>query len=180
MFNEWYKPSSHLEFPRGGSQAMVDALVRGVTKQGGRVHTRSHVDRILLEGGRAAGVRLRDGATVRSKKAVVTNATLWDVRKLLPGGSFPAAFEEQVDGMPVNRSFMHLHLGFDATGLEGLSMHHIVVDSWARGVRCQKHECIQHMWQSVVVDEYHAAQEEWHYVQRARKSSHGKLLPQPL
>ena len=28
MFNEWYKPGSCLEFPRGGSQAIVGALVR--------------------------------------------------------------------------------------------------------------------------------------------------------
>ena len=28
MFNEWYRPNSSLEFPRGGSQAMVNALVR--------------------------------------------------------------------------------------------------------------------------------------------------------
>lgn len=28
MFNEWYRPDCCLEFPRGGSQAMVDALVR--------------------------------------------------------------------------------------------------------------------------------------------------------
>ena len=28
MFNEWYRPNSSLEFPRGGSQAMVNALVK--------------------------------------------------------------------------------------------------------------------------------------------------------
>ena len=28
MFNEWYKPNSCLDFPVGGSKAMVDALVR--------------------------------------------------------------------------------------------------------------------------------------------------------
>ncbi len=28
MFNEWYRPDCKLEFPRGGSQAMVGALVR--------------------------------------------------------------------------------------------------------------------------------------------------------
>jgi len=28
MFNEWYRPNSSLDFPRGGSQAMVNALVR--------------------------------------------------------------------------------------------------------------------------------------------------------
>jgi hypothetical protein len=36
--------------------------------------------------------------------------------------------------IPMNRSFMHLHLGFDARGLEGLEMHHIVVNSWEGGV----------------------------------------------
>lgn len=28
MFNEWYRPNCCLEFPRGGSQAIVQALVR--------------------------------------------------------------------------------------------------------------------------------------------------------
>lgn len=28
MFNEWYRPNCTLEFPIGGSQAMVSALVR--------------------------------------------------------------------------------------------------------------------------------------------------------
>lgn len=28
MFNEWFKPAAFLEFPRGGSQAIVNALVR--------------------------------------------------------------------------------------------------------------------------------------------------------
>ena len=31
MFNEWYRPDCCLEFPRGGSQAIVQALVRYAT-----------------------------------------------------------------------------------------------------------------------------------------------------
>lgn len=31
MFNEWYKPDACLEFPRGGSQAIVQALIRCAT-----------------------------------------------------------------------------------------------------------------------------------------------------
>ena len=33
---------------------------------------------------------------------------------------------------PLNRSFMHLHLGFDATGLEDLELHHIIVSTAGR------------------------------------------------
>lgn len=29
---------------------------------------------------------------------------------------------------------MHLHLGFDATGLDDLELHHIIVNSWEGGV----------------------------------------------
>jgi phytoene dehydrogenase-like protein len=34
---------------------MVDALVRGLEKHGGRLLLRSHVEQVLTEGGRATG-----------------------------------------------------------------------------------------------------------------------------
>lgn len=61
MFGEWYKPGSVLEYPRGGTGAIVDALVRGLRKHNGRLALNSHVDSILVEGGRAVGVKLRNG-----------------------------------------------------------------------------------------------------------------------
>lgn len=135
MFNEWYKPESTLEFPVGGSQAMADALARGVRRRGGRVHVRSHVEEILLDPatGRASGARVRGGVEVRARRAVVTNATLWDARGLLPPGALPESFTSGVEALPVTRSFMHLHVGFDATGIDP-EMHHIVVNSWDGGV----------------------------------------------
>lgn len=134
MFNEWYKPESTLEFPVGGSQAMADALARGVRRRGGRVHVRSHVEQIVLDSaGRAAGARVRGGAEVRARRAVVTNATLWDVRALLPPGALPEGFERGVEELPETRSFMHLHVGFDAAGIDP-EMHHIVVNTWDGGV----------------------------------------------
>lgn len=38
MFNEWYRPNSSLEFPRGGSQAMVNALVRYIHDAPSNIH----------------------------------------------------------------------------------------------------------------------------------------------
>jgi phytoene dehydrogenase-like protein len=55
---------------------------------------RTHVDEVLVEGGKAVGVRLRgegpDGKprTVRAKRAVVTNASVWDTQRLLPEGGW--------------------------------------------------------------------------------------------
>jgi hypothetical protein len=41
---------------------------RGLRKYGGKIQLKSHVQEILLEGGRATGVRLRNGKTIRATK----------------------------------------------------------------------------------------------------------------
>merc|ERR1719159_2153049 len=64
MFDDWYRPNAMLEFSKGGSGALVEALVRGLEKHGGQLVTSAHVERVLVEGGRAAGVELRGGRTV--------------------------------------------------------------------------------------------------------------------
>lgn len=61
MFAEWYKPGCSLEYPLHGSGAVVDALVRGLQKFGGRLSLRSHVEKIVVENNRAIGVELKNG-----------------------------------------------------------------------------------------------------------------------
>ena len=56
--------------PLGGSGAVVDALVRGVEKHGGRVALAPTVEELLVEDGRCVGVRLRNGTVVRARRAV--------------------------------------------------------------------------------------------------------------
>ena len=64
MFAEWYKPGCSLEYPLHGSGAVVDALVRGLQKHGGRLSLGAHVERIVVENGRAIGVKLRSGQVI--------------------------------------------------------------------------------------------------------------------
>ncbi|GMH06771.1 hypothetical protein Nepgr_008611 [Nepenthes gracilis] len=135
MFAEWYKPGCTLEYPLHGSGAIVDALVRGMQKFGGRLSLRTHVDRIVVENGRAVGVGLRSGLFVRAKKAVVSNASMWDTLNLLPKEAIPKSYQDRIMSTPQCESFMHLHLGFDAEGIrEDLGIHHIIVNDWSRGV----------------------------------------------
>ncbi|XP_009789453.1 prolycopene isomerase, chloroplastic [Nicotiana sylvestris] len=135
MFSEWYKPGCTLEYPLQGSGAIVDALVRGLQKFGGRISLKSHVENIVVENGRAAGVKLRGGQFVRAKKAVVSNASMWDTLSLLPPEVVPKSYRDNIKSTPQCESFMHLHLGFDAEGIpDDLGIHHIVVNDWDRGV----------------------------------------------
>ncbi|KAF8048118.1 hypothetical protein N665_2668s0001 [Sinapis alba] len=114
MFAEWYKPGCTLEYPIDGSGAVVEALVRGLEKFGGRLSLKSHVENIVIENGKAVGVKLRNGQFVRARKAVVSNASMWDTLKLLPPGALPDSYITGVNTTPQCESFMHLHLGFDA------------------------------------------------------------------
>ncbi|KAK9214016.1 hypothetical protein WN944_006002 [Citrus x changshan-huyou] len=135
MFAEWYKPGCSLEYPLHGSGALVNALVRGIEKFGGRLSLRSHVEKIVVENDRATGVKLSSGQFIRARKAVVSNASMWDTLKLLPKEVVPKSYGDRIDMTPQCESFMHLHLGFDAEGLrEDLGIHHIVVNDWDRGV----------------------------------------------
>ncbi len=134
MFAEWYKPNVQLDYPIGGSGAIVDALVRGLTKRGGEIIYNAHVEQVLVENKRAVGVRLRDGKEIRANKAVVSNASIWDTLALIPEGALPKNFVREKANTPECDSFMHLHLGIDATGLEDLQCHYIVVNDWDKGV----------------------------------------------
>ena len=135
MFADWYRPGVKLDYPVGGSEALVEALVRGVEKRGGQLMLNAHVEEILVERGRAIGVRLRGGKEIRASKAVVSAASVWDTIKLLPSGSVSQQFRSQRQATPECDSFMHLHLGIDGAGLPSdLACHYISVNDWEKGI----------------------------------------------
>jgi phytoene dehydrogenase-like protein len=139
MYGERNRKGSTIDYPLGGAEAVVNALVRGVEKHGGKIQLNSHVEQILMEGGRATGVRLSDGRVVKARKAVVSNASVWDTQRLLPAGAAPASWKKQSLDTPECDSFLHLHLGIDATGLPAdLECHHVVVNDWSKGVAAEQ------------------------------------------
>lgn len=118
-----------VEYPVGSSGAIVDALVRGLQRWGGKLRLRAHVEKILVESGKVTGVQLRDGETIQAP-IVISNATVWDTYgKLLHPEDLPPSYRHKELATPAVDSFMHLHLGIRANGLEALTGHHVVVHS---------------------------------------------------
>jgi beta-carotene ketolase (CrtO type) len=59
--------------PVGGTGALVSALLKLVTSLGGEVLTDRSVAKILIDDGRAVGVRVQDGTEYRAKHGVISN-----------------------------------------------------------------------------------------------------------
>lgn len=130
MFADWYRPGAILDYPIGGSGALVEALVAGLERHGGKLMLNSHVEQVLVENNRAVGVQLRGGKVLRARRAIVSNASVWDTLKLLKLEAIPSQWRSR-QATPECDSFMHLHLGIDATGIRSdLACHYIVVNSW--------------------------------------------------
>ena len=60
-------------YPRGGAFAIPRAFVKALKKAGGEIRLNTSVEKILLENGKVAGIRLADGEII-SAKTVVSNA----------------------------------------------------------------------------------------------------------
>lgn len=60
-------------YPLGGAHTIPEALVKQIRLHAGEVFLGAAVDRILVESGRAIGIRLRDGREVRAE-LVISNA----------------------------------------------------------------------------------------------------------
>lgn len=129
-----------IDYPLGGSGAIVAALVRAFGRYGGELRLGCPVAQILLDPAeaeqssqrprsprRALGVRLEDGSELRARR-VISNATIWDTYgQLLPADALPEGDRQQALATPTVPSFMHLHLGIRSDGLEGLTGHHVVL-----------------------------------------------------
>lgn len=142
MMGEFYDDSAIMDCPSGGANAIVDALVRGITKHGGHVFCKSHVEEIVLENNQAKGIRLKNSdRIIRAKQSVISNLSIWDLllSGILDTNALPATYVEQGQTTPVGKSFMHLHIGFQVTKdeLEKLQAHYICLNDWERGVEAE-------------------------------------------
>jgi phytoene dehydrogenase-like protein len=124
MLSDFYREGVVLDFPKGGTKAIVDALVRGVTKHDGcEVLLNTHVASLVVEGGRAAGVRTSSGEVLRAERAVISNCDLWSTRRLVASADDAACaklaeeLDERIGRVERCGSFLHLHVGIDGDGL---------------------------------------------------------------
>ena len=100
------------ELARGGSHSIAQVLQRAYVHNGGQIRAVHHVEKILVEKGKARGVRLRDGREWRAKLAVVSNADPYATfLEMIEKEHLPRTFTERVkDIQPDEFSYFQVHV----------------------------------------------------------------------
>lgn len=120
-----------INYPKGGVGQIAQKLADGLVRAGGEIKYKARVTEIILERGRAVGVRLADNTEYRAKR-IISNATRWDTfGKLIPERQIPQQERKWRKRYQKSPSFLSLHLGVAAELLpEGTDCHHILLESW--------------------------------------------------
>ncbi|MBF2063426.1 MAG: FAD-dependent oxidoreductase [Calothrix sp. C42_A2020_038] len=147
-----------VEYPVGGSGAIVKALVNGLESWGGKLLLGCHVEQILVESRQVVGVKLTNNQIIKAP-IVISNATVWDTyTKLLNAHELPASYRHKALQTPTVDSFMHLHLGIRASGLENLTGHHVVIHDSKQDITIPGNTCmisIPSVWDASLAPEGH-------------------------
>lgn len=88
----------------GGSHGAVHAQQKVIFENGGKIFANSEVTGILVENGRARGIRLADGTEIEAKKAVVFGLTPFALVKLVGEDSFSGYIKRRLNQL--ERDFM--------------------------------------------------------------------------
>ncbi|CAO2820254.1 unnamed protein product [Amaranthus hypochondriacus] len=119
-----------INYPIGGVGGIAKSLAQGLIDQGSKIRYKSNVKEIILENGKAVGVRLSNGREIYAR-TIISNATRWDTfGKLLKSEKLPKE-EEDFQKLYVKApSFLSIHMGVNAEVLPpDTDCHHFVLES---------------------------------------------------
>ncbi|KAL5742001.1 hypothetical protein ACOSP7_028733 [Xanthoceras sorbifolium] len=123
-----------INYPVGGVGEIAKSLAKGLVDQGSEIFYKANVTSIILEHGKAVGVRLSDGREFFAK-TIISNATRWDTfGKLLKGEKLPKEEENFQKAYVKAPSFLSIHMGVKAEVLPpDTDCHHFMLeDGWTR------------------------------------------------
>jgi phytoene dehydrogenase-like protein len=117
---------------KGGARNILSAFQKLIEDQGGTVRTSADVASILVDGGKARGVRLADGTEIEARSGVIASTTPQQLyRRLLSADSLPPAVAEGVRTFRHGKGNMQIHYALSAPpqwrtpGVAGVALTHL-------------------------------------------------------
>lgn len=116
LFTFAYLHNKNAGYPIGGSTPMSEALAGRYLELGGKINFRHKVEKILVEGNRATGIRLKDGTEIKASRIISAADGYNTIFNMLDGKYADERVKEPYErwkifqplifvGIGVNRSF---------------------------------------------------------------------------
>lgn len=102
-------------YPVGGSERFVGLLRESYEKEGGQVRLGARVDRIVVQGDRAVGVRLDGGEELRAERVVSAADGHDTIFRMLEGRYVDAKLRRRYESMKLFPANIQVSLGVDRT-----------------------------------------------------------------
>jgi all-trans-retinol 13,14-reductase len=119
-------------YPVGGAAAIARGLVPVIEAAGGSARAGTPVDRIVIEDGRAVGVRTRSGEEFRAPAVVSAIGAGETVKHLLPADARTQGWAREISGFRPALCHFEVYLGFegDITQHGATRANHWFHESW--------------------------------------------------
>ncbi|KAL2534518.1 Prolycopene isomerase [Abeliophyllum distichum] len=121
-----------INYPVGGVGEIAKALAKGLVDQGSEILYKANATNIILQNGKAVGVKLSDGRQFYAK-TIISNATRWDTfGKLLKKEDLPEEEKRFQKAYVKAPSFLSIHMAVKADVLpQDTDCHHFILeDDW--------------------------------------------------
>ncbi len=116
-----------VHYAMGGTGSIVAAFGRLFEELGGQVHLNPEVSEILVEDGKAAGIRLRDG-TIHRADIVISNADVaWTYINLIPAQQRKHNTDARIKRLKYSMSLFVIYFGTKRRYNDGKLAHHNII-----------------------------------------------------
>lgn len=103
-------------YPVGGSAAIFDAIAPGIIAAGGQILVSAAVEQIVIEKGKAKGVRMSDGRTIAAERVISGAGVHNTFLQLIPGEELlRLPFRKDLVQLKASFGHLSLYIGFKET-----------------------------------------------------------------
>ncbi|MGQ2943333.1 MAG: phytoene desaturase family protein [Blastomonas fulva] len=97
----------------GGMGSITRMMAQACAEQGVEISLNSPVDQVLVEGGRATGVRLASGEELRSQRIIANVGPKLLYGKMVPRAALPQDFARRIDGYVCGSGSFRMNVALD-------------------------------------------------------------------
>lgn len=121
---------SGASYPKGGGQILSAAFAEVITSHGGEIRTQTHVERIVIENGAVAGVKLQSGEVLRTSVVVSAGDIKRTYRELVGYENLPRSMVRRNERWKMAHPVINTCFGIEIDIAQTPNSNFFVIPNW--------------------------------------------------